>query len=267
MKKIFVLIFLPLIFFSCSLDSFLFEPEIEKYSFSNEIIPANNRNLIKLKISDKTIYALQVGTTNTNNYILYFHGNYRNLNHYYKWIEIYYEMGYNSFTIDYEGYGQSEGTCSEEALFRDADSAYNYVTKNLKWPEKKIIIYGYSLGSIPAVYLSTKHKVKMLFLEAPIGNADSLVKTRTPLDIPGEFVTISDYNNIERIKNSKNGLAIIQGTEDQTVPYKYNGMKIYENAPEPKFCKWLDGVGHGNFPGDYGRENYKTLLQTFFNKF
>ncbi len=214
-----------------------------------------------LSVAGEKVYGLHAfHTPASRGKILYFHGNYRSLNHYFSWIEIYWEMGYDVFSIDYEGFGKSEGTPSEDALLRDAEAAFQFVTSELGWNRADIVIYGYSLGSIPAVETSARQACRLLFLEAPIGNADTAVNGATPLDIPSAFVLVKSFDNIERVKASLNPLIVIQGTDDRTLPWQDNGKRVYDAATVPKRCRWLDHAGHGDIPKDIGRDTYKALL-------
>ncbi len=257
-----ILLLLCLVSFAgCSLDSFLFSPRKEDYAFSTAIIPGSNARMHTLSVDGKTIYGVHAfHTPASRDKILYFHGNYRSLNHYFSWIEIYWEMGYDVFSIDYEGFGKSEGTPSEDALVRDAEAAFRFVTTDLSWNPADIIIYGYSLGSIPAVETSALQSCRLLFLEAPIGNADTVVAGASPLDVPSAFVLVKHFDNIERIRASRNPLIVIQGTEDRTLPWEENGKRVYDAATVQKRYRWLASAGHGDIPKDIGRENYKALL-------
>ena len=245
----------------CSLDSFLFSAKQEDYAFSTAIIPSANTTMYTLTVAGKKVYGVHAfHVPASRDKLLYFHGNYRSLNHYYAWIEIYWEMGYDVFSIDYEGFGRSEGSPSEDALIRDAEAAFQFVTSDLAWSRSDIVIYGYSLGSIPAVETSARQACRLLFLEAPIGNADTVVNGASPLDIPSAFVIVKNFDNIERIKASRNPLIVIQGTADRTLPWEENGKRVFDAAVVAKRCRWLEHAGHGDIPKDIGRENYKALL-------
>jgi pimeloyl-ACP methyl ester carboxylesterase len=245
----------------CSMDAFLFDPRREDYAFSRAIIPESNTAIVTLMVGGRRVYGVHAFHVPASpSKLLYFHGNYQSLNHYFKWIEIYWELGFDVFAVDYEGYGRSEGTPSEEALIRDAEAAFQFATGDLGWNRSNTVIYGYSLGSIPAVDISAKYACRLLFLEAPIGDADGAVAGISPLDIPGAFVVVRNYSNVDRIKASRNPLIVIQGTADRTLPWELNGKRVYDAATVAKRFRWLDGAGHGDIPNDIGRENYKALL-------
>lgn len=265
MRKIILLLLLALWVGGCSLDSFLFNIKKEEYSFSDQIIPAANRTLHTLEVEGLTIYGLHAfHTPPSSEKILYFVGNWENLNHYFDWIEIYWEMGYDVFAIEYEGFGKSEGSPSEDAIIRDGEKAMEFVTQQLSWEADKTIIYGYSLGAVPAIHLSATHTYKLLFLEAPMGSTDTVIESNIPLDIPWQFVALDKYDSLENIKQIINKVIIIHGKNDDTLPYDRNGLRLYENAPEPKKFVLIENAAHGDIPGDMGRENYKNLLQSLF---
>lgn len=55
-------------------------------------------------------------------------------------------MNYDVFIVDYRGYGKSEGNIeSKDQLFSDVEVAYKEIEK--RYPENKIIILGYSVGT------------------------------------------------------------------------------------------------------------------------
>lgn len=246
---------------ACSLDSFLFSPKHEDYSFSTSIIPAANAKLYMLPAGGRKIYGVHAfHAPASRDKLLYFHGNFESLNHYFPWIEIYWEMGYDVFAIDYEGFGKSEGSPSEEALIRDAEAAFGFVTAELGWKGSDLVVYGYSLGSIPAVDTAARQSFRFLFLEAPIGNADTVVNGAAPIEIPSAFVLVEQFDNIARITASLNPLIVIQGTADRTLPWQENGKRVFDAATVAKRCRWIEHAGHGDIPKDIGRETYKALL-------
>lgn len=59
-------------------------------------------------------------------------------------------------TIDYRGFGESEGSPSEEGLVEDAISAYQWIHEQCTESSPQIVIYGQSLGTGVATRLA-KH--------------------------------------------------------------------------------------------------------------
>ena len=61
--------------------------------------------------------------------------------------------------MEYPGYGVYEDVdgCSADKIREDADYLYRYVLQETGLQESDFIIFGRSIGSGPAVYLSSKH--------------------------------------------------------------------------------------------------------------
>src|SRR5476651_698671 len=114
--------------------------------------------------------------------ILYLHGNTNGLD---KWGNIsktYTSLHYDLFMLDYRGYGKSEGSIqNEDQLYNDVQEAYNYL-KSI-YPENKIIVLGYSIGTGPAAFLAANNHPKELILQAPYYSlADAMHHLRPSFD-------------------------------------------------------------------------------------
>jgi len=74
--------------------------------------------------------------------MLWFHGNAGNITMRYDLIRLLINMPIRVFIIDYRGYGKSEGTPTEEGLYRDAQAAWDYLTVERKTSPDRIVIFG-----------------------------------------------------------------------------------------------------------------------------
>ena len=59
---------------------------------------------------------------------------------------LYTSIGCNVALLEYRGYGRSEGTPSEEGLCMDAQAALDYLVGRPDVDQRKIIVFGRSLG-------------------------------------------------------------------------------------------------------------------------
>ncbi len=57
------------------------------------------------------------------------------------------------------GYGTSSGTSTENHAYQDIDTAYNYLTQDLKILPQHIIVFGRSVGGGSAVDLAVRKPV------------------------------------------------------------------------------------------------------------
>ena len=91
--------------------------------------------------------------------LLFFHGNGGNLSHRIEKISFFHSLGFNVFIMDYRGYGESSGSPSEQGLYKDAQSSYDYLITALKFKPEQIILFGESLGAAVATEMALKNKV------------------------------------------------------------------------------------------------------------
>jgi len=113
-----------------------------------------------------SLNCLHIKSPNPKGVILYLHGNKGHIKRCIRQSASMSGNGYDIFIPDYRGYGKSDGKMeSEQQIYDDLDKIYAHV-KTL-YPENKIIITGYSLGSGMATYLSHKNNPSQLFLLAP----------------------------------------------------------------------------------------------------
>ena len=95
--------------------------------------------------------------------LFYLHGN-RGSMEQCRWeIEPFSNAGYQVWTMDYRGFGESQGAVSENKLLGDATLIYNKILKT----DEIDIILGRSFGSGIATYLATIESPKRLVLETP----------------------------------------------------------------------------------------------------
>jgi hypothetical protein len=59
-------------------------------------------------------------------------------------------------SYDYRGYGLHPGVPTEGSCYADIEGAYDYLTKELKIPASRIILYGRSIGSGPTCYMGQR---------------------------------------------------------------------------------------------------------------
>jgi pimeloyl-ACP methyl ester carboxylesterase len=188
----------------------------------------------------------------TDTLLLYFHGKADNIDFYWPRTRLLYDVGYPTMVIDYRGFGMSSGTTSEQGLYEDARAAMRYIRETLGNP--RVIIYGFSLGSIPSCEIAstdTGRQVMMLLLEAPIGSVATIVENGTQLAIPGSFLTTYDGNNAEKIRKVKVPFLWLHGTRDETLNRETHGLPVWNNYPDPdrrgRYIK-VEGGGHADLP-------------------
>ena len=78
---------------------------------------------------------------------LILHGNVGNISQRMDTITMFHRLGYSVLIFDYRGYGRSTGQPSEEGLYRDAQTAWDHLTRQRGIPPQRIVLFGESLGA------------------------------------------------------------------------------------------------------------------------
>ena len=233
-----------LIFAYLYADKVIFQPQLSSYR--------DNEQIIKLKTSDgEKISARFYENPDALHTILFSHGNAEDIGDLEFLMRQFQKNGFAVLTYDYRGYGTSEGTPSEEKVYRDADVAYDYLTGKLKIPPEKIVLYGRSLGGAAAIDLASRKKIGALIVESSFVSAFRvLTKTRlAPFD---------KFTSLKKIKNVNCPVLIIHGRRDRTIPF-WHGENLFAEANEPKFSIWLDEADHNNVFTVAGKTYFQSI--------
>lgn len=111
---------------------------------------------------------------------------------------------YDVVTYTYRGYGESNGSPSEEALFKDALTIYDTYAKN-----KKIIVVGRSLGSCVASYVASQREVAGLVLITPFDSLLSVFKMSYPF-LPIDYLLKNKFETEKYVPLVKSKIAVLE---------------------------------------------------------
>ncbi len=256
-------------FFSCSLDSFLFNPKaVQQYELPENTIPEHLLTQVTLESDGQTIYGYWAASDGTRPglTLLYCHGNRDNLDHYWDRVMLLHKLGVNVFVFDYRGFGRSEGESSEAGMYADAKAALEYVMSERAVPADSLILYGYSLGNVASIYLAAERVAPLcLVAESPFASATSLAQGSIGLDIPAGWLTDGTFDNVEKIRETEAPFLLLHGASDDFVRYRDNGQQVFEAAPNPKQQMVVAGAGHDDVPEIMGIEAYRQMLMEWID--
>ncbi len=163
--------------------------------------------------------------------IYYLHGNGGNLSHRLAQISLLHELNLNVFIIDYRGYGLSSGSPSEKGLYADARAAYGYLTKELKVPPERVILFGESLGSSVCVNLAQDHKVRAMILTGAFTSSADMA--RKLFRVFPTFFLSSKFDALSKIGSVCEPKLFIHSENDEIVPIDL-AKKLFDAAAGPK---------------------------------
>lgn len=186
--------------------------------------------------------------------VLFLHGNYEDLGSVGEYIPQFVTAGYAAFAVDYRHYGHSGGTPTEANIYADVQLAYRYVRDTLQVPAERIIIFGYSLGSGPAVELALHEPAAGVVLQGAFVSAYR-VMTRIPLLVGDKFV------NLAKVPRLRVPVMVIHGTADATVPF-WHGEALYGAITARKTKLFVEGGPHTRL-GEFTGPRYWSELKGF----
>lgn len=184
---------------------------------------------------------------------LFLHGNAGNLSHRGYAFEALAAAGSSALVLDYRGYGRSEGTPTEAGLYRDAETAWQW----LRTQAPAIVIHGESLGSAVAVELASRHPSAGLVLQAPFSSARDAAASVIPGLGP---LLVWGFDSTSRIPHIRAPLLILHGSRDEVIPIAL-GRKLFAAAAQPKQFWEVPGATHNDLPDAPG---YTTRLRDFY---
>lgn len=198
--------------------------------------------------------------------VLFLHGNARNMGAATNTDKItaLARAGFNVLTLDYRGYGKSDGDAPYEAALYE-DTAVGLEEFKRRAPDaSRRILHGHSMGGAVAIDLAAKHgrEFAAAFIEASFSSMLDM-STVNPLYrlLPIDTLLTERFESMRKVATLKLPVLFIHGTADQRIPHGMS-RQLYGRAPEPKTMLLVNGATHNNlhtFP-DYAVA-YRLLLE------
>ena len=202
--------------------------------------------------SGNVLNALHFKTDSAKGIVIYFHGNAGSLASWGTVSDDFISNHYDLLIFDYPGYGKSTGKMSEENLFLDAQSVYDFCRE--KFSENRIVLYGRSIGTGIAAYLASGNHPGQLILEAPYYSMVDLSSRLYPF-LPS-FILRYPLRTDLFLEKVDCPVTIIHGTEDEVI-YPESSEKLKPLLTKEDEVHYING-GHHN---DLNRfQSYKDIL-------
>jgi len=175
--------------------------------------------------------------------LLFFHGNAGNVGDRLDRARILVQrLGLDVFLVDYRGYGASEGSPSEDGLYRDARAIHRAARERGFAPER-ILVFGESLGAAVAVDLAGSEPCAGVILETPFLSIAAMARVHYPF-VPG-FLVRSRFDNAAKIGSIGAPKLFLVAERDEVAPTD-QGRRLYELAAPPKTLYVIPGAGHND---------------------
>ena len=226
-KATYFLGLISILYLSMCLGLYFFQ---EKILFHPQTLPKNYPFKFSQPFEEKVIITkdgkklngLLFKSKNPKGLIFYLHGNAGSLDSWGEVAEVYTNLNFDVFILDYRGYGKSEGKIeSEIQIFDDVQTVYNQVKKS--YSEDRIIVLGYSIGTGLASKIASNNSPKMLILQAPYFSLNDMLHHTIPF-IP-ELILKYKFDNSKYIKLCKMPVVIFHGDNDEVI-YLGSSLKL-----------------------------------------
>lgn len=234
-------------------SSFLFFPERDFYTLPRDF--GLQEEEVNLKTSDGAhLHGWFFSASDPKAVLLFFHGNAGNISGRLLKAQGWLARGVSVFLIDYRGFGKSGGKIEKSTdMLQDAQASLDWLEKEKGIPSRKVILYGESIGSFPAIHLARQKKFAGLILEAPFTNLLELARKHYGW-VPASLLKDFEMANQIAIAEVQAPVFILHGREDEVCPVDF-GERLYELAPSPKEYYAVPG-GHHNDLLEVAGENY-----------
>ena len=148
--------------------------------------------------------------------ILFLHGNAGNLTGRFGWMLALTSLPANVLIIDYQGYGRSDGSPNEEALYGDAEAAYRYLVEDRGVAPERLVIYGNSLGGGVGSELALEVPAAALILQSTFTSLPDMAARQMPF-IPRGLVR-TKFATVDKVGRIEAPILIIHSRGDQMIP-------------------------------------------------
>lgn len=222
-----------------SLNSEIFHPppihkEIPKYYKFTKSANGNRISFVQIFPENFNIHSLK----NTK-FLIWSHGNASNI----LYMEPHFKYLSNALNIivigyDYQGYGYSEGSPTENGCYDDITAIVNYV-KGLNVNEKDIILVGRSLGTGVVIDYAYKNNWKSpIILISPYKTISKVVLDSSIVSLVDKFLSERKIGKLEC------PVKIFHGTKDKIINISH-GKTLYKKLKNHTFePTWLDADHH-----------------------
>lgn len=212
-----------------------------------------NYEEIPIQVEDTiTVYAyfFKPETDSVKSTIFFIHGSGGNVSRYAKMIRPLVDNGHQVYTLDWRGFGKSNGKPLHLNVLEDTKKAFNNMLEREEVKSTKVVVFGQSLGGQVAVRLTKEYEssIDALVLDGSIASFPSLAADFAPIEFlrkraetnPEDFhqpyIAADDIKAIRQTPK-----LIIQSADDKTVS-PLRGKTLFENAKEPKTFWQTEGA-------------------------
>jgi len=234
----------------------------------NKTLPTKDYETIMLK-SNKEIECWSIKTDNSKGTVILFHGFSGDKSSMLDKADIFLELGYNAFLVDFMGSGGSEGNRTTIGFLEaeQVKTCYDYL---IEQGERNIYLFGTSMGSVAIMKAINDFDIKPegIIIECPFGSMYKTVCSRFKTMNAPTFPMVGllifwgglqngfwsfGHNPTEYAKKINCPVLLIYGAKDEKVS-REEIDNIFNNLVGQKKLKIYQEAGHENYLTKYKDE-------------
>jgi fermentation-respiration switch protein FrsA (DUF1100 family) len=146
--------------------------------------------------------------------------------------------------FDYRGYGDNDGSPSEEGLAQDARAARAYLTTRTDVDTSRVVYFGESLGAAVALRLATETPPYALVLRSPFTSLTDIGRHHYPF-LPVRWMLRDRYPSIDRVQSVLYPILVIAGDRDTIIPIEHS-RRLYDAIVTEKRLVVIPGADHND---------------------
>lgn len=188
------------------------------------------------------------GDQDVSGTVYYLHGNAQNVSAHLLNVAWLPEKGYNVFTLDYRGYGQSSGQPDIAGALQDVESGMRWMARDSVNNNQPIYLLGQSLGGALGVAFASewaRHGELPAFsgviVDSSFSGFRAIAREKLgdfwltwPLQMPLSLTITGEYEGLERIADiAPVPVMVIHSERDRIIPF-HHGLQLYRSASQPK---------------------------------
>ena len=161
------------------------------------------------------------------------------------------ESGASVFQYEPRGFGGSAGQPTLAGIAEDGLAAYDYLVNVRGYSPDSIVLYGMSLGSGVATYVSTQRPAAGLIIHGGFSSLERIGKEKEPIlrIYPSWLFPQPRMDNAEILKHKHPPLLILHGEKDVMIPIAH-AEELANVASQPKTFVRFPDSGHWTLDAD-----------------
>lgn len=215
---------------------------------------------------EETIPCLFKKTPNSKKLLIFFHCNGGDMYYAYSVLpKILENFNFNFLFPEYPGYTIYNIPKSSQKCLDNALIIYDFCLKNMKnLTEKNIYIFGRSLGSGPAIYISSHKNPAGTFLLSPYTTFAEVAKWHHEKDFYNELT--KHLRSIDYVDKIKCPVCFFHGNNDHLIDCKESEILFKKcEKTDKKELHFIDNMGHNDVI--HYRNEMKELAEKFIEKY